>query len=49
VCLTGRFLDLFWEGRSSFIAGTADTVVPLVTAGSHNEWELVRLSVPYGG
>lgn len=49
VCLTGRFLDLFWEGPSSFIAGNGGTVVPLVTAPSHNEGELLRLSVPYGG
>lgn len=49
VCLTGRFLDLFWEGRSSFIAGKAEHVVPLVRANTHNQRELLRLSVPYGG
>jgi predicted amidohydrolase len=49
VCLTGSFLDLFWEGRSSFIARSEGTTVPLVTAASHDEQELLRLSVPYGG
>jgi hypothetical protein len=32
VCLTGQFLELMWEGESSFVIKTEDSVYPVITS-----------------
>nr|WP_184742284.1 nitrilase-related carbon-nitrogen hydrolase [Spirochaeta isovalerica] len=41
VCLTGSFLELFWEGVSSFIGKTEEGVHTFMTTGSPGEEEIL--------
>jgi predicted amidohydrolase len=46
VCLTGRYLDLFWEGRSSFIKGEEGSVFTLVESKTIDKEEVLVYQIP---
>ena len=46
VCLTGRYLDLFWEGRSSFIQSEEDGVITLVESVYHDTEDILFFTIP---
>jgi predicted amidohydrolase len=45
-CLTGKLLDLFWEGKSSLVAKRPEGAVFLRKASSSQNGELIFLSLP---
>lgn len=47
VVLTGSFLELFWEGRSSAYAAAAGNVYRLAETESWERQEILHLSFPY--
>jgi len=46
VCLTGRFLDLFWEGESSVLADTGHRAAVLDRSGTPWAGDYVGLTLP---
>jgi predicted amidohydrolase len=47
VCLTGRYLDLFWQGESSFIGKIGPGIGVLRTSRTATEEEVLTLTLPY--
>jgi predicted amidohydrolase len=45
-CLTGRFLDLFWEGESSVVRADERSVRPIRVASSPRGEEILPLAIP---
>ena len=46
VCLTGRYLDLYWEGRSSLIKNSGGRVCTVIEAKTFDEEELIVYQLP---
>lgn len=47
-CLTGRFLDLFWEGESSVVRADGRSARPIRVAPSPRGEEILPLAIPPG-
>ena len=48
VCLTGSFLDLFWEGESSIVRNTGDDVELIEKSERPDTQDILRISIPFG-
>ncbi len=48
VCLTGSFLDLFWEGESSIMRNTGDDVEVIEKSERPDIQDILRISIPFG-
>jgi predicted amidohydrolase len=45
ICLTGHYLDLFWEGQSSLVKKTIDGLSTICQSGTYTEQEILFFSI----